>query len=162
VIFATVGTQLPFPRLIDAVAAHAAETGEAVVAQTCAPADPARWPGIEQHATVDPATFERLFRAARIVVSHAGIGSYLSARRFARPLVMLPRRHALGEHRNDHQMATARALDGRTGLFIAWEAENLGSLLRGTVSDSATPAGSAAGSAELKRLIARLRNEIGE
>ena len=54
-----------------------------------------------------------------------------------RPLVIVPRRHALGEHRNDHQLATAQALVGLSGLHVAWEIEDLPKLLDGGALKSA-------------------------
>jgi UDP-N-acetylglucosamine transferase subunit ALG13 len=49
-------------------------------------------------------------REATAIVAHAGIGSVLAALELGKPILVLPRRASLGEHRNDHQMATARAL----------------------------------------------------
>ena len=35
----------------------------------------------------------------------------------------------MGEHRNDHQMATARELTDRPGIKVAWDTGDLASLL---------------------------------
>ena len=126
-IFVTVGTQLPFARLIDAMDAHAAHTEEAVIAQ--AGPEPGDWPHLEARAHLAPAEFDALFEAARVVVGHAGMGTILSARRYGRPLVVLPRRHALGEHRNDHQLATAQQVANLPGVYVAWQAADLSPLL---------------------------------
>jgi UDP-N-acetylglucosamine transferase subunit ALG13 len=58
-------------------------------------------------------------QSATIVVGHAGIGTMLNARLLRKPVVLFPRRAKLGEHRNDHQLATAAALAGRPGIGIA-------------------------------------------
>ena len=42
------------------------------------------------------------------IVAHAGMGTILTALEIGKPLLVMPRRAALGEHRNDHQLATAR------------------------------------------------------
>lgn len=127
-IFVTVGTQLPFPRLIDAMDAVAAATEERVVAQVGP--EPRDWPHLEQHANLTPKRFEELFQEARLIVAHAGVGTILSAKRFGKPLVILPRRHALGEHRNDHQMATSHTvLQTLKGVHIAWQADDLAALV---------------------------------
>lgn len=128
-IFVTVGTQLPFPRLIDAMDALAPGLGEPVIAQAGAEADPARWPALDMRARLAPASFEALFAEARAVVAHAGVGTILSAKRLRKPLIVLPRRAALKEHRNDHQLATARQVDRLPGIHVAWEAADLGALL---------------------------------
>ncbi len=153
-IFVTVGTQLAFPRLIDAMEAWAAGTDERVVAQTgpAARAGQGAWPHLEVQGHLEPAAFEALFAEARTVVAHAGIGTILSARRHARPLVILPRKAALGEHRNDHQMATARAVAHLPGVHVAWEADDIAPLLARDLA----PAG-AAEAPERAALIARLK-----
>lgn len=126
-IFATTGTQLPFPRMIAALDALAPDLGEPVIAQVGP--DPGTYPNLETHATLPPDRFDVLFAQARIVVAHAGIGSILSARRHGRPLILMPRRFEHGEHRNDHQLATARELEQRAGLSVAWQAEDLARML---------------------------------
>ena len=154
-IFATVGTQLPFPRLIDALAALAPALGEEIIAQTGA--SEGNWPELDLRPTLTPAEFETAFTSARIVVAHAGIGTILSAKRYGKPLVILPRRHALGEHRNDHQLATARQVETLPGIHVAWEVSDLEPLLRRTDLDPASDAQSASHAA----LIDRLRGFIG-
>lgn len=126
-IFATVGTQLPFPRLMDALNAFAASTSEDVIAQTGEAT--ANRSAMQEMRSLQPAEFSDLFNRARVVVSHAGIGSILSARKFGKPLIIVPRRHVLDEHRNDHQMATARQVEGSPGIYVAWETDALEELL---------------------------------
>lgn len=153
-IFATVGTQLPFPRLIDALDALAPRLGEPIIAQVGS--STGTWPHLDVRPSLTPAEFEETFRAARVVVAHAGIGTILSARKLGKPLVLLPRRHALGEHRNDHQLATAKQVAALPGMHVAWEADALADLL---ASDSLRPA-SQARSPSHAALIARLRDFI--
>lgn len=129
-IFVTVGTQLPFPRLIDAMNALAPELGEEIVAQTGP--EPGDWPNLTLHDSLTPDQFEDLFRSARLIVGHAGIGTILSAKRFGKPLLVVPRRYAMGEHRNDHQMATAKQVDGLPGVSVAWDPADLAPLLQRT------------------------------
>jgi len=52
-------------------------------------------------------------RKSRMVVSHAGIGTIILCRQLGTPLIIVPRRKALGEHMNDHQMEIAMALEQR-------------------------------------------------
>lgn len=153
-IFVTVGTQLPFPRLIDAMDALAPLLDEPVVAQVGP--EPGGWSNIEQAPSLTPDQFEATFTDARIVVAHAGIGTILSAKRFGKPLVLAPRRHALGEHRNDHQLATAKAVEGLIGVHIAWEMAEIDELVRQTDLAAATDAPSAT----LSRLTDRLSQFI--
>ena len=118
-ILVTVGMQLGFDRLIRAMDALAPELGQPVIAQT------GRGTYTPQHmdarAKIAPAEFEALMRDAQLIVSHAGIGTVLTAARVGKPVLLMPRRADLGEHRNDHQLATARSLQGRAGILIAMD-----------------------------------------
>ena len=69
--------------------------------------------------------------ARRIVVAHAGIGTILSAQKARKPIVVMARRAARREHRNDHQVATCAQLQGRRGLYVADDAADLRALLSG-------------------------------
>lgn len=126
-IFATVGTQLPFPRFVSALDAIAGRRGLRIVAQTCGDTD-AR-PHLDRHEHLDPVTFDRFVREASVIVGHAGIGSILSAGRAGKPIILYPRRASLGEHRNEHQLATVAALCDRPGIHIAHSDEELEVLL---------------------------------
>ncbi|MDJ1008331.1 MAG: glycosyltransferase [Paracoccaceae bacterium] len=153
-IFVTVGTQLPFERLTAAAAAWARGAGEAAVIQSGgAPRGGEAGDAlVSWRAHLPPEEFAGLFEAARVVVAHAGIGTILTAQRARKPLVVLPRRAALGEHRNDHQLATARHIEGLTGLYVAWETADLEAILDRTDLAPAAP-GTGAGR---DRLIARI------
>lgn len=78
---------------------------------------------------VPPAQAEDLIRGAELIVSHAGMGSLLTALRFQRPILIMPRKAGLGEHRNDHQLATARWMETRPGVAVAWDEAMIGEQL---------------------------------
>lgn len=106
-IFVTVGTQLPFDRLVAAVDRWAGtRTGDRVFAQI-GPSDH-QPQHIEYAGFISPAECRERMRAAKAVVAHAGMGTILGALEMGKPLLVMPRLAALGEHRNDHQAATAR------------------------------------------------------
>ncbi len=155
-IFLTVGTQLPFDRLVLAMdawaAAHSNEEVHAQIGPSKLQPRHLSW----QHF-LPPDEVEALTSASRLVVAHAGMGSVLTSLRFCRPLVLLPRKASLGEHRNEHQLATAQRLADTTGVRIAWEVEDLPGLLRADLQ--ATPAPPLPRYAQ-GRLIARLRHFI--
>jgi UDP-N-acetylglucosamine transferase subunit ALG13 len=105
-IFLTVGTQLAFDRLVTAVDTWAGmEPGRDVVAQI-GPTD-IRPRHLRAQAFFEPAECRQLMIEADVIVAHAGMGTILSALELAKPLLVVPRKAALGEHRNDHQVATA-------------------------------------------------------
>lgn len=126
-ILLTTGTQLSFDRLVRAVDAIAPTLDTPVYAQT------GQGSYTPQHmkwsAVVPPVEFERLIAQATLLISHAGIGSVLSAQRQRKPIILYPRRSAFREHRNDHQLATVQALEGREGIYIAHDDDALKHLL---------------------------------
>lgn len=122
-ILATVGTQLPFFRFIKALDQIARNHDLDIVAQTCKNYDDAE--RIKQQPFLSPETFETMARQADLIVGHAGIGTILSAERLNKPLVLFPRIASLGEHRNEHQLATAKAMSARQGIYVAWNEEEL-------------------------------------
>lgn len=129
-IFATTGTQLAFPRLMAALDALAPDLGEEIIAQVGPDPDAhARYGALDIRTHLSPADYDRTVGQARVLVAHAGIGTLLTARRHGKPLILVPRRHDLGEHRNDHQLATARHVADLEGVHIAWEVADLRPLL---------------------------------
>jgi UDP-N-acetylglucosamine transferase subunit ALG13 len=123
VILATVGTQLPFPRLLRALDGIAGRHSLRIVAQTCGSTPTLMH--LEQHAFLKPAEFDRILAEATLLVGHAGTGTIFAAAQASKPLIVMPRQFSLGEHRNDHQVATARAFENRPGIHVAWNDEEL-------------------------------------
>jgi UDP-N-acetylglucosamine transferase subunit ALG13 len=127
-IFVTVGTQLPFDRMIEAVDTWAANRpDEKLFGQIgVTKKRPVHFEAVD---FVPPGRANELFLQASLIVSHAGMGSILSALRYRKPILIMPRRTALGEMRNDHQLATAKWLGGRPGVSVAWDESELVSML---------------------------------
>lgn len=107
-IFIIVGTQEPFDRLIRYMDEWAGITGYydivAQIAEASYKPSNFRW---FEFAPVSE--FDKQFREAHLIVSHAGMGSIISALQYAKPIIVMPRLASLKEHRNDHQVATARS-----------------------------------------------------
>ncbi|MBU7580279.1 MAG: glucuronosyltransferase [Porphyrobacter sp.] len=122
-ILVTVGMQLGFDRLIKAMDRLAPELGQPVIAQTGKGTYTPQH--MEARARIAPGEFQGLMQEATLIVSHAGIGTVLTAARVGKPVLLMPRREDLGEHRNDHQLATARSLVGRPGILIAMDESEL-------------------------------------
>ncbi len=131
-IFVSVGSQMPFDRLVAAVDRWAVERGRVddVLAQIGADGQPpehVRW----VH-DLTPEEFERHVAEADLLVSHAGMGTILTALRHAKPVIVFPRRGDRRETRNDHQLATIDRFRGRAGVYPALdEAELVATLDRG-------------------------------
>jgi UDP-N-acetylglucosamine transferase subunit ALG13 len=124
VILVTVGAQMPFDRLVRAVDAWAARTGRRdVLAQI----GPGAWrpPHVASIPMLDPDEMRSRIFDADVVVSHAGMGTIITALELGRPLLVVPRRGDLRETRNDHQLATARAFEDDGRITVAWTATEL-------------------------------------
>jgi len=114
VIFVTIGTVFPFDRLVEAMDAYAADSGAECVAQI---GDGTYRPGnMTWHESLPGNAYKQTVAKADVIVSHAGMGSAITALQAATPIVMLPRKLDLGEHNTDHQMATARWLESKPGV----------------------------------------------
>lgn len=154
-IFVTVGTQLAFPRLIGAVSAlpdHLLKQHELIVQS--GPGRQTMPMAKEVFEFVEPPRAQQLLASATLVIGHAGMGTILTCLELGCPVVVLPRRADLGEHRNDHQMATCKRLSGRRGVFVAWTAEELEGAVREALAYRASETISSTASPEL---MARVR-----
>ncbi|MGI9102746.1 MAG: glycosyltransferase [Terriglobales bacterium] len=127
-IFVTVGAQMPFDRLVRVVDQWAAERGRSDV---FAQVGPAAWKpqNIDWVEFLSPAEFRQKVEQARVIVSHAGMGSILTGLELGRPILVLPRRGDLRETRNDHQLATARSLLAQGRISVAFDEAELSSKL---------------------------------
>lgn len=126
-ILLTIGTQLPFDRLVRAVDGAAPLLAMPLFAQI---GRGQYRPQAMDYCESQPAEeFTRLFARAETIVAHAGIGTVLTAQKLHKPIIIFPRRAALGEHRNDHQLATCAQLEGRPGIHVAWTEDDLVRLL---------------------------------
>jgi UDP-N-acetylglucosamine transferase subunit ALG13 len=158
-IFVTVGTQFPFDRLIEAVDAWSAATGQTqILAQT----------GVTQHKANAIETVDFLeadachnyLQTARLVVCHAGMGTVLTCLTHGTPVIVMPRLAELGEHRNNHQLDTVKWMRTTPGVTVVDTVEQLREALdaqlqsAGRSEDAAATGGSVA-SAGLLRAVER-------
>lgn len=108
-IFVTVGTQGPFDRMVRAIDDWAARNRRKdVFAQIGR--DARRPTAIDWVEQLDAVEFKRRVQEAEVVIAHAGMGTVLTALELGKPVLIMPRRASLGEHRNDHQLSTVRKL----------------------------------------------------
>lgn len=106
-IFVTVGAQMPFDRLIRAVDDWVGRTRRADVFAQIGSTGwcPTHMRWVE---FLRPEEFRQRVKSAQAVVSHAGMGTILTALQYGTPLLVMPRQAELSETRNDHQLATVR------------------------------------------------------
>jgi len=128
VIFLTTGTQLPFDRLVKAVDqwTEATQPDCKIFGQVLSPPhDPYRPRNFETKTRVSPAEYAKIFDKAQLIVSHAGMGTILTALTQGKQICIMPRRMQYGEHRNDHQLATVERLGDHAGLHKARDEDDL-------------------------------------
>ena len=129
-IFVTVGTDLPFDRMVRVVDEWAQATHRDDVFAQIGETDwqPAH---IAWSKFLQPPEFARRFAEAEVVVAHAGMGTILSALQWEKPILVMPRRASLGEQRNEHQLATARHLSQLGKINVAMDEAELRVMLDG-------------------------------
>ncbi len=125
-IFATVGTHhQPFSRLLDALEELPGD--EELVVQYGPGAPPAR--AGASAAFLPFGEILEYVHGARIIVTHAGVGSILCAIRAGHMPVVVPRLERLGEHVDDHQGELVRRLEEEGRVIAVWDTRELLSAL---------------------------------
>lgn len=126
-IFVTTGTQAPFDRFIKIIDTLAPTIDEEIVVQAFRDRYEPR--NIRPVSFLAPESFEEIFSRARLIISHAGMGTIIKSMQQRKPVIVMPRIAALGEHRNEHQLATARQLEKMGYIYVASDADSLRALL---------------------------------
>ena len=142
-IFLTIGTHEPFDRLIRAVDEWYGATDRSLplFGQITDPRPGAYRPrNFEWVSRLAPLEYDRRFAEADLIVSHAGMGSIITALHRGKPIVVMPRRGHLRETRNDHQFMTVRMLSGRPGIHVAEDETRLPAILDAALAALAGPA----------------------
>jgi len=128
VIFVTVGSHYQgFDRLIKKMDEIAGKIDEKVIMQI----------GHTEYKPVNAEYFDftdysrmkQLNKEARVVVSHAGVGSIITALEEKTPLIIVPRKKMYSEVIDDHQFEIAEALNLDSRVHIVTEVEDLDTAL---------------------------------
>ena len=80
---------------------------------------------------LQPPEFLEKFKSASVIISHAGMGTILSALHHRKPILVMPKLARLGEHRNEHQLATARRMMELGNVNVAFDEDELRERLNG-------------------------------
>ena len=135
-ILVTVGNMDPFDRLIMAVDNWLKNESidERVIMQI---GDGEYLPSqCEYVRRLSPCDYTRYFEQSRLVISHAGMGTIITALELGKPIVVMPKKSALGEQRNDHQLATVRRFHRSRLINVAESEDELPGLLKKWSSES--------------------------
>ena len=122
-IFLTIGTQEPFDRLIKAVDEIAPLLNTDIIAQVSRSGYKAK--NLQTFAFVSPVEFKTYFNRASLIISHAGMGTIISALEGEKPILIMPRLARYREHRNDHQLATAAVFQKLNYVHVAQDEQDL-------------------------------------
>jgi UDP-N-acetylglucosamine transferase subunit ALG13 len=123
-ILVTVGTDKPFDRMMKVVDRWVGESGRTDVFAQIGEGgwEPRHMPFVH---FFDPAEFKARFAEARLIIGHAGMGTILSALLHGKPILVVPKLARLGEHRNEHQTATAKRMMELGNVNVAFDEEEL-------------------------------------
>lgn len=124
-IYLTVGTQLPFDRLVELVDRFCATRPELEVFGQIGNGR-YRPRHFDHTPLVSPSESRAHFQRADMVIAHVGIGSIFTALELGKPILMMPRLARHGEHRDDHQEQTLRHFSRISLCYPFSTAEELG------------------------------------
>ncbi len=98
---------------------------------------------------LNPREYKKAFEQASLVVSHAGMGTIITAIQLKKRLVVMPRLASLGETRNEHQLATVRHFNRCPNICIADTENHLSAQIDSALFNQADQEVSSVQSAEL-------------
>lgn len=115
-IFVSVGSQLPFDRMIKIVDEWALDQKLEVFAQI----GPAKYvpKNIKFSNSIPYDKFNEYLEHCNYFISHAGMGNIISAIDRSKKIMIMPRKAEYGEHRNNHQVATCEKFSKLESIFV--------------------------------------------
>ncbi len=125
-IFVTLGTQdKQFRRLLDAV--EKLNTDEKIVAQTGSTKFKSN--KIEVHDFMNSSEFYDCMKDARIVITHAGVGTIVEGLKMGKTMIVAARRKQYKEHVNDHQLQILDTFSKEGYIIPLYDFEDLQKLI---------------------------------
>jgi UDP-N-acetylglucosamine transferase subunit ALG13 len=123
-VFASVGSMLPFDRFVKAVDEWARDnSGTEVLIQI---GDGAYEPRFAPWTRImPPAEYRANLDCCALFVAHVGMGSILQGLEAKKQMLLMPRRAEWREHTTDHQLHTAAKFRATQGLVIEEDEERL-------------------------------------
>lgn len=121
-IFLTIGTQLPFDRLVDCVTSSISSQEESafeLIVQTPNASEyiSKTTSNIVFRDIIPPAEYDEIVEDSEVLIAHAGMGSIITALESDKPLIIMARLAKFNEHRNDHQLATINEFKDFKGIY---------------------------------------------
>lgn len=142
-IFASVGSMLPFDRFVQGVDEWAGEnpTQEVLIQIGEGKYEPvhAKWVRIMPHAE-----YRAKLDECELFVAHVGIGSMLQGLEHHKQMLLMPRLASLKEHTTDHQLHTAERFKNVPSLLIVDDVSQLQAAITRLLADPLPTAGTIA------------------
>jgi UDP-N-acetylglucosamine transferase subunit ALG13 len=136
-IFLTVGSQIPFDRLVQAV--DIPENRETVFGQIGASEYTPQY--IQYVKFMEKDEFDRQMESCSAVISHAGMGTIIQAVSIGKSLLAVPRLKKYNEVVNDHQVASAKRFESLGYLMAAYDTDEIQKKLPALMTFSCRQAG---------------------
>jgi UDP-N-acetylglucosamine transferase subunit ALG13 len=154
VIFVTLGThEQPFGRAIDMVAELADTGSEEILVQHGATPSRNDLDGVQWFDYLPWDDLSQRMQEAEAVITHAGVGSTVTAIQSGKKPVLIPRLARFGEHVDDHQLQLAERFEARGLGLVCGDSDDI----RAAAQDARTSPAPAVGGrrAGLSRAVAR-------
>jgi UDP-N-acetylglucosamine transferase subunit ALG13 len=132
-IFLTVGSMLPFDRLVRVVDDWKMTQPEHSIFAQIGKAN-YRPINFEYQSMISPSIFRARCSESDLIISHVGMGIIITALECGKPLIALPRKPELKEVTSNHQIATAKWLRSRPGIRIIDDENQIGALISETTN----------------------------
>ncbi|MDO5557049.1 MAG: PssE/Cps14G family polysaccharide biosynthesis glycosyltransferase [Clostridia bacterium] len=130
-IFVILGTQdKPFFRLVKEIEKQVIEKkiNEEVVVQAGITEYKSKYIKMANFMPMDE--FEKNINDARIIITHAGVGSIITALKANKKIIAVPRLKKYGEHVNDHQLQIANTFENAGYLLVVNDTDNFENVLK--------------------------------
>lgn len=134
-IFVTVGSQLPFKRLIEAMDLWAGDHKDQPIFAQIGDSDYLPKNMTFCHA-MTPIEYDKRLKEATLVISHVGTGVIINALEQNKPLLLMPRLLDKKEIRNNHQLTSVNYFSTFSSITIAPNEKTLGTLLTQMLDDN--------------------------
>lgn len=134
-ILVLLGThELPFKRLVAEIERLKKEAiiKEEVVVQNGHTAYKSEVLTLKQFVSYEE--MEKLVDEARLIITHAGTGSVISALKKGKKVIAVPRLKKYGEHNDDHQLELAQTFLEKGHVLLYRDSDDLGSIIEQTVA----------------------------
>ena len=119
-IFVTVGTDQHFDRMVKIIDKWAANNPHKEIFAQIGDTN-YQPPHIKHSKFLAPQEFVEQIKSASLIIGHAGMGTILTALKHQKPILVMPKLANLGEHRNEHQTATAKYLSDQGKVNVAFD-----------------------------------------